>query len=791
MLRVTFRFYLAVGFLVALGGCAGPTAEEHLAAARAAMSDGELRTAEIHLKNVLQQRSDSATARVLLGMVYLQSANPRAAEQTFEQALALGANAAAVHAPLLQALLDQGLHREVLEAVSNGPSLRGPAASDALIATGKAHAALGDSASAEEAFRNALAITPDSLAARTEMASVYAGTGRIAAARSLLTEILTEAPDHVPGLLLLGTLDFAGKDYASARAAFQQVVELEDVESPRSRHFFALRRVAESLLAEGDYAGAEAYLRRLRESGATDADTTYLQAVVDVQRGNLDSAESRLEGLLVWAPEYWPAYRVLGSINANQGQLGQATMYLQSAVNNNPTDRVARLMLADMYARDDKMDLARQLFDEEAPGAVSGSLLALAGRLSLDAGEPEAAGRYFDRLESSPLSDVQELAEVSRIVVDAGEYGRAIRMLEAASFEVDEAEALRAYLLGLVQLRQGNIDAADEIAQGLVERYPEAAWPLNLEGTVALMSGRTDDARAIFARALEFDPGSVPVLLSAARAAQVAGDESQTIELLERVVDVDPARADVSLSLAQAALSRNDPSAAEAWLEQVPESPQRARMAGEINLSRGRFEAAAASFASAFEMAPDIDLAVRAYAAGRRAGLADPTGPLVRWLEQHPDDVRANAVLAEHAMSIGEPDRAIGLYESVLAASPLHVEALNNLAWLILDRDATRAIELATRALEADPDNPAVADTLGWFHVRQGEPARGLPALERAAAALPSNAEVRFHLAVALAETGDRTRAANELRAILARSENFPSRAEAERYLAELRGGDG
>ena len=124
-------------------------------------------------------------------------------------------------------------------------------------------------------------------------------------------------------------------------------------------------------------------------------------------------------------------------------------------------------------------------------------------------------------------------------------------------------------------------------------------------------------------------------------------------------------------------------------------------------------------------------------------------------------------------------------YEAALQAEPNHAPTLNNLAWLYGERGDERAIDLGRRAHEAQPDNPAIADTLGWLYLQRGDAATALPLLALAAEALPNQLEVRYHWAVALADTGD-TATARRVLEELAGGASFPSQAEARQRLAAL-----
>src|SRR5690606_1548377 len=111
---------------------------------------------------------------------------------------------------------------------------------------------------------------------------------------------------------------------------------------------------------------------------------------------------------------------------------------------------------------------------------------------------------------------------------------------------------------------------------------------------------------------------------------------------------------------------------------------------------------------------------------------------------------------------------------------------LNNLAFLYQGRDDARALELAERAHALQPDDPAVAHTLGWILVRQGEAARGLEQLARARDGLPEHASVRYHYAYALARNDRRAEARRELAALLDETRDFPETADAEALLESL-----
>ncbi len=106
------------------------------------------------------------------------------------------------------------------------------------------------------------------------------------------------------------------------------------------------------------------------------------------------------------------------------------------------------------------------------------------------------------------------------------------------------------------------------------------------------------------------------------------------------------------------------------------------------------------------------------------------------------------------------------------------VVTLNNLAWLYIDKDPSRALKLAREANKAAPDNPEIMDTLGWILIRQDQIEEGLAYLQPAVAN-SDIADIRYHFAAGLKKAGDKTRALSEVTALLEEHKSFPARKEA------------
>jgi len=151
---------------------------------------------------------------------------------------------------------------------------------------------------------------------------------------------------------------------------------------------------------------------------------------------------------------------------------------------------------------------------------------------------------------------------------------------------------------------------------------------------------------------------------------------------------------------------------------------------------------------------------------------------------------RAEAAIGtlQNVANAGEP--ALSEENQLLAQRPNDPDVLNNLAWLYQQiGNLPKASELAERALGLAPANGQIADTLGWILLAQGDTKRALIHLEAASTAIPGNAEINYHFAVALGRAGRTADARAILERVLGSGAAFTGKAEAEKLLEDLKRG--
>ncbi|QFU74811.1 tetratricopeptide repeat protein [Halioglobus maricola] len=112
---------------------------------------------------------------------------------------------------------------------------------------------------------------------------------------------------------------------------------------------------------------------------------------------------------------------------------------------------------------------------------------------------------------------------------------------------------------------------------------------------------------------------------------------------------------------------------------------------------------------------------------------------------------------------------------AILAHDPNNATALNALGYTLTNRTNRHdeALTLISRALELDPEEPAILDSMGWVLFRKGRVEESLSYLTRAYAAFP-DPEVAAHLGEVLWANGDKESATRVWQGALLKDPNHP-----------------
>jgi len=361
--------------------------------------------------------------------------------------------------------------------------------------------------------------------------------------------------------------------------------------------------------------------------------------------------------------------------------------------------------------------------------------------------------------------------------------------------DIDPADTLARLTLANMLLADGRFDAAITEASGVLSKAPRSLEALNLLGSAYLAKRDLGKALETFRTIVDVAPRDArgPYLVGLALLAE--SNTPAASQSFQAALELSPSFVDPLAQLVRIDLAANRPDAALARVQKqiavVGDSAKLHELLGTVYLARGERERADAELRKATALAP------RSSDSFARLGALDlAEGKPDRALANADSSLKAdpknlNALLMQGVAyeQQGDTKRAKQAYEAALAINPRYPDAANNLATLLVNEDSTskRALELAEIAKSASPDDGRISDTLGWIFYKRGDYRRAAALFAEAAARMPDEPTVAYHLGIARLKVGDAPGARTALNRALTSRSVFPDREAAQRALASLK----
>jgi Flp pilus assembly protein TadD len=220
------------------------------------------------------------------------------------------------------------------------------------------------------------------------------------------------------------------------------------------------------------------------------------------------------------------------------------------------------------------------------------------------------------------------------------------------------------------------------------------------------------------------------------------------------------------MALAQVAENHKDYAAAAVWLEKIDnaeellavQSRRASLLAKQGKLAEGRALLQALPNRTPAEVRLKLSAEVQLLRDSKQYQTAyDLMATVVRKYPDDADLLYDQAMLAEKLDKVDEMER---LLRQLIAAKPTYHHAYNALGYSLAERNVRlpEARSLIRKALEFAPNDPFIADSMGWVEFRMGNNEEALRVLDGAFKAKP-DAEIAAHLGEVLWTLGQRDRA--------------------------------
>ncbi len=705
---------------VLLGACSDTSPEQQMLSAKEYLAKDDQKSAEIQVKNALQQNPDIAEARFLLGTILSKDGKLAAAEIEYRKALSLKYPESKVIPELARLQMSTGQFQQMVDEF--GAKKFSDPSADATLQTMLAAAlgALSKPEAAESAMTAALTADADFAPALMVRARQKAARKDFDGATLITDQIIAREPLNADAWLLRGDLlQHTSGNPEEVLVAYKKSVEI----NPK----FAAGHVAilTVYMEQGKNDDAERQLSELKKIAPNFPETSYIEAKIAYQKKDYKRSKEVTEKLLRISASNPRYLQLAGAVELQTNSIAQAEIYLTRADSAGPSDPLTQRMLIVTYLRSGNADKALSIIEKmkgKDGNGLQPNMFLLAGEVYLQSNDPKTALSYYDKALKYDPSNSAILTSRAISQMAGGDVANATNDL--INISASDAGTNADFALISTYLSKKQFDKALAAVDKLETKLPNKPISSNLRGRIKMLQGDPVAARKSFEAALAIDPTYFIAASSLAQLDLAAGQpeaaERHLVELLKKTPDNEQARLTLAkLAVARNAdkkeviaslsetiskhptsiaprlllidylLEKNDPkqakSTAEAAVGAVPHSPELLSALGRVQQVSGDLEQAIRTYSKVVTMqplspAPLVTLAETQFADKNAAGAKQS---LLKALELKPDFLDAQRRL------IALATRENNFAEALAAAQTVQRQRPNSTIGFLLEADVS------------------------------------------------------------------------------------------------------
>jgi cellulose synthase operon protein C len=719
---------------------------------------GDLKAAEIELRNAVRQSPDNPVIRARLAQVYLDLDEAPSAEREARAARERHGDEADYLPILSNALLRQGKFADVLDLIQ--PDDRAPALESKLrIALGSAAAGLNDPGKAEAMFREAMRLDPEAAQPKVQLAQLLSRHNP-GEADKLIDTVIAANPQSAEMVRVKAEMLRARGDQDGAVRLFDDAVkidpknlqahlgranvniglgkfkaadeDLDPILKGSPNNFMANYLRGLGLAKQQQYTAADRIFDRISPSFQRFWTGYYLQGATKLALGQFAQAESILSKYLAHVPLDQRALRLVASAALQQHAPSRAIDYLKSQADKPTTDAATLSLLGNAYMADGKPELALQQFEKAAtldPENQSIKARVAVSEINLGRGR-----QGLEELEQVFASESGAAIAGPTLVLTELRAGRVKKAAEVAAslIKLDANNPLYQTLIGVVQVSQQDYTGAEKSFRAARTANPEFAAAARDLSNLYLATGRIDDAKKVYADLLSKKPNDAFALLGLADIAITEKKWSEAIDYINRARTAVPSDPASGLKLAKVYELRQDWSSAKA-------------IAGELVVQF------------------PLDVNVQIAQATALLGSGDTRGAISSYRRAHEIAPNSIPILSRYVASLisaKEFSEARAVLQEAVAREPRNVLLKGDLIRVEAEIDGLDAGLVKARAFaKEDPENNIFDLVSAELYQKAGRPQDATALLEAAVAARPSDDGLTIALSRLYTGVGDLTKA--------------------------------
>ncbi|HIP37835.1 MAG TPA: tetratricopeptide repeat protein [Desulfocapsa sulfexigens] len=759
------RLVLTVCLLALLAGivnCSGEDAEKLFQQGIDAMTANNQDEAVIWFKKALQQNSEMALAHYKLGEVYHKKGDIKLAFAELNRAIQQDPKLHEARKELAFLLVENRALDQAVNVCKQYLEINGDD-EDIYLILGNSLAYTRKVDEAVDILKKGQTIYPDNTTLEMNLAKILVIKGDVAEGRSMMEKLAAREQDNITIQIALAQM------YEKLERYDLAVMTLEASKEKFPQNPLPYFSLAQLALKKNQPENAKTIILDAEKIGIKDSRLYRMYAMISHRQGNSEDAlaffkkgvdvatdETRTVNQMILADyhtflkNYKEAQNILESIIAEdgskkklkskvvelfmaQGEFDQARTSVDSLLKEDSSDARGHFLKGLMMMQDKDVAEARKEFSkakELAPNAAENQFLY--GLTFMNESEQISITEISEALKKNPNLFKARLA-LAELYVKKGEFQQSLDELDTILSRQGDTDKLKkatgkdADIIKVRSLRiailmkMNKPEVALEDAKLLVKTKPSDSAHIFRLAEIFYSMKKFDNALPLYEKLRLEKPESVKLLNRIVGVFMLKKNFERALEEVDTFLAKFPGNGTATVIKAKIYISQGHTDLAENVL--VPEAV------------KGKDAAAIVMLAELCRNKKDNEKAVIYY---KKA------------LDLVPENVGIRMQLADLYLQSGQNSEAIESYENVLKVKADFLPAMNNLAFLYSEesKNLDRALELANEVARKLPENPDVADTLGWIYILKNVYSQAEPYMQQAIGAKPNHPVIMYHMAM-------------------------------------------
>jgi tetratricopeptide (TPR) repeat protein len=535
---------------------------------------------------------------------------------------------------------------------------------------------------------------------------------------------------------------------------------------------------------------AQAYLKEHPESDLA----LEILATAQFQSGDYQAAADNLIKATKLTKKSSGPWTKLGILLMESKKIDEAVSVLRQALEINPHDRIANQRLGMLYE-----------YKRDYSNAITHYMLGLAGTDNDYLGVAVNLGRVLNTIKQTEKTIAvlgprvkanTDIAEAHLVLASAylneKQYQKAILYFQQAQNLMPDSSEIE---LGLIMSLRGaeKLSDAHKAIDRLIEKKPDWLLAHYELAEILIAEGKLEQAIEVLKAAEKngSETRYIPERLGKYHLDRKEYDVAE--KYYQQAIATGEAKEYSYARLADLKLSKgeyeNSVNTLLEGIKNIPKSINLRFRLGNTYASRAKYDEAKIQFKEALSLSPKDPRILRAYILTLgRLGEKQAAENVAKALYLMIPNSEGEAWLYASTLEANDHnEQAEQVYRDMLTNKPDNALALNNLAYLLSERNELKEAEaLARKANDIKKGNASLLDTLGWILYKQHNYSGAVGVFNQAIKAGPESANLFYHRGAALQANGNKEAARADLGKALSLSPDAEWAIDAKTRLQQL-----